>query len=341
MKRVLIVGPSWVGDTVLAQPLFARLRERHAGLILDVLAPPFTAGVLARMPEVGTVIENPFRHGELKVFARRRLGMTLRANHYEQAIVLPNSLKSALPPFFASIPRRTGYRGEMRAGLLNDVRKLDEKRLPLMVERFAALADTPGTPLVRPVPRPRLKPDGVNLSELRDRLSLTVARPVVVLCPGAEYGPAKRWPAEHFAAVASRVHEQGAQVWILGSNADKPIADAITGRLAADGTHNLCGVTSLGDAVDLLSAANVVVTNDSGLMHIAAALNRPLIALFGSSSPGFTPPLSDQAIVLSLGLSCSPCFERDCPLGHFRCLRDLSPDRVLREIDSRALLQRV
>jgi heptosyltransferase-2 len=325
---------------VLAQPLFTRLHERNPGLLLDVLAPPFTAGVLARMPEVNAVIENPFRHGELKVFARRRLGMTLRSNDYDQAIVLPNSLKSALPPFFASIARRTGYRGELRGGILNDVRKLDAKRLPLMVERFASLADPPGAPLARPLPKPRLKPNIANRATLRERLSLTSSRPVIALCPGAEYGPAKRWPAEHFSVVAARAIERGAQVWLFGSAADKAIADSIAASLAPECAHNLCGRTMLADAVDLISAASVVVTNDSGLMHIAAALDRPLIAVFGSSSPGFTPPLSDQAIVMSLGLPCSPCFERECPLGHFRCLKDLRPERALQEIDARALLPR-
>jgi heptosyltransferase-2 len=340
--RVLVVGPSWVGDTVLAQPLFTRLRERSPELKLDVLAPPWTAPLLRRMPEVNEVIDNPFRHGELKVFARRRLGLELRERHYQRAIVLPNSLKSALPPFFAAIAMRTGYRGELRSGVLNDVRRLDEKRLPLLVERFAALAEPPGAPLRRPVPRPRLRADPLNRARAIERLQLATDRPVVALCPGAEYGEAKRWPAEHFAALAGRVLAAGAQVWLFGSANDRSIADAITSRCAAQGASrcdahgiaNLCGCTTLADAIDLLSLAAVVVSNDSGLMHVAAALDRPLVALYGSSSPGYTPPLSAHARVLSLQLACSPCFERVCPLGHFRCLRDLAPDRVWQEIET-------
>ena len=338
--RVLVVGPSWVGDTVLAQPLFMRLRERSFELALDVLAPPWTAPLVRRMPEVNEVIDNPFRHGELKVFARRRLGLELRARNYQRAIVLPNSLKAALPPFFAAIAVRTGYRGELRSGVLNDVRRLDEKRLPLLVERFAALAEPPGTPLRRPVPRPRLRADPLNRAGALERLQLATARPVVAFCPGAEYGEAKRWPAEHFAALAGRVLAAGAQVWLFGSANDKSIADAITSRSAAPGrcdgpgVANLCGRTTLADAVDLLSLATVVVSNDSGLMHVAAALDRPLVALYGSSSPGYTPPLSPRARVLSLELACSPCFERVCPLGHFKCLRDLAPDRVWREVEA-------
>jgi heptosyltransferase-2 len=309
-----------------------RLHERSAQLQVDVLAPPWTAPLVRRMPEVTDVIDNPFGHGELKVFARRRLGLGLRDRRYHRAIVLPNSFKSALPPFFAAIPVRTGFRGELRTGVLNDVRPLDEKRLPLLVERFAALAEPPGTALRRPVPRPRLRADPLNRARAIERLQLSTDRPMVAFCPGAEYGEAKRWPVEHFAALAGRVLAAGAQVWLFGSANDKSIADAITSRCHTQGIADLCGRTSLADAIDLLSLAAVVVSNDSGLMHIAAALDRPLVALYGSSSPGYTPPLAPQARVLSLELPCSPCFERVCPLGHFKCLRDLAPDRVWHEV---------
>lgn len=322
---------------MLAQPLLMRLKSRTAELAIDVLAPPATAGLLRRMPEVDDVIENPFRHGELKVFARRRLGLDLKARRYRQAIVLPNSLKSALPPFFASIPHRTGYRGEMRIGLLNDVRKLDEKRLPLMVDRFAALAERAGAALARPVPRPRLRVDPHNRQRVLERLGLTTDRPVAAFCPGAEYGPAKRWPAEHFAALAAMLHASGAAVWLIGGPGDRAQADVIKTNAGAVPLHDLCGRTTLAEAVDLISAAAVVVSNDSGLMHVAAALDRPLIALYGSSSPAFTPPLSPAAVVVRLGLECSPCFERDCPLGHLRCLREITPERVRDEIRARPI----
>jgi len=334
LQRVLIVAPSWVGDTVLAQPLMMRLHERHPHLVLDVLAPPSTAALLRRMPEVADVVENPFRHGELRMLARRRLGLSLKARGYDAAFVLPNSLKSALPPFFAAIPRRTGYRGEMRVGLLNDVRILDEKKLPLMVERFAALADAPRTALVRPLPRPRLRVDVEARTRALGRLGLDVAAPIAAFCPGAEYGPAKRWPAEHFAALAALLIARGWQVWLFGARGDRAVSAEILQQAGGGSVHDLCGRTALDEAVDLLSLAHVVVTNDSGLMHVAAALDRPTVALYGSSSPGFTPPLSPRARVVTLALSCSPCFERTCPLGHLRCLRDLAPARVLAEIDA-------
>jgi heptosyltransferase-2 len=326
--RILVVAPSWVGDTVLAQPLLMRLHAAHPGLEIDVLAPPWTGPLLARMPEVHSVIENPFRHGELKVFARRRLGVELRQRGYQRAIVLPNTFKSALPPFFASIPLRTGYRGELRAGLLNDVRVLDPKRLPLLVERYAALADAPGKPLVRPLPRPRLRADPANRERVARTLGIDPTRSAVAFCPGAEYGEAKRWPVEHFAALARRAIAAGLQVWLVGSPNDGPIGRAIAEHAAPASVFDLCGRTTLADAIDLLSGAAAVVSNDSGLMHVAAALDRPLIALYGSSSPAYTPPLSSSAAVLGLKLDCSPCFQRTCPLGHLRCLRDLAPESV-------------
>ncbi len=328
--RILVVAPAWVGDGVLAQPLFMRLHEYHPGLALDVLAPQWTLPLFARMPQVRRAFASPFEHGELKLGARLRLARTLRAEAYDQAIILPNSFKSALIPWFARIRLRTGFRGEMRYGVLNDIRLLDKKALPQMAERFALLAEVPGGALPRPLPQPRLTVDDAQRSATLTALGLAHARPAVALCPGAEYGPAKRWPAAHFTALAQRLAERGCDVWLIGSSKDEPIGAAIARASAA---VNLCGKTSLGQAIDLLSCADVVISNDSGLMHVAAALGRPLIALYGSSSPEFTPPLSSQATVLWLHIECSPCFQRECPLGHFRCMLELTPERVMSAID--------
>jgi len=336
MSRILVVGPSWVGDTVLAQPLLHRLRGASPGTAVDVLAPPWTAALLRRMPEVAEVIEHPFRHGELKLLARRRLGLALRARRYDRAVILPNSLKSALPAFFAAIPVRSGYRGEMRLGLLNDTRVLDKTRLPTLAERFAALAQPPDAELARPLPQPRLEVDRDNRARWLDRLGLATVKPIVAFCPGAEYGPAKRWPPSHFAELAGRLMRAGACIWLFGSPNDREAGEEIASA-APPGVVNLCGKTNLADAIDLLSLATLAVSNDSGLMHVAAALDLPLVALYGSSSPDYTPPLADGAAVLTLGLDCSPCFERECPLGHLRCLRDLSPDHVLDSIRTRQI----
>ena len=332
MYSILVVAPAWVGDSVMAEPLYQLLSEKHPDLVLDVLAPGWTLPLLQRMPQVRNAIENPFAHGQLRLQERRALGVSLRQHRYDQAIVLPNSLKSALIPWFANIPRRTGFVGEMRYGLLNDARKLEPEALPLMVERFAFLAGDKGRALSRPVPNPRMVVDSAQATSTLTSLGLSLAKPVVAFCPGAEYGEAKRWPAAHFAELARKIRESGGQIWIFGSGKDREIGDAIAAAAGAEDVHQLAGKTTLDQAVDLLSLATVVVTNDSGLMHVAAALDRPIVALFGSSSPGFTPPLSNKAQVLSLNLSCSPCFKRVCPLGHLDCLNKLSPQQVYRAL---------
>ncbi|MEQ1525295.1 MAG: lipopolysaccharide heptosyltransferase II [Gallionella sp.] len=327
MHKILVIAPSWVGDCMLMQPMLNRLKQRYPDCQIDILAPPWTTGLLRALPEVSQVITNPFPHGALQLGARYRLGKHLRAAQYDQVIVLPNSLKSAFIPFFARIPIRTGFIGESRYGLLNDARKLDKTKLPLMVERFAQLAETRDGTIPSPLLNPKLAVSDTHRSETLKKLNLLLDKPVAVFCPGAEYGPAKRWPAPYFAELAHRLHTEGYAVWLLGSPKDKEQADNIVTLCKTD-CRNLCGKTDLGDAIALLSCAQFVVSNDSGLMHIAAALDRPMIALFGSSSPQFTPPLSSHAHVMQLDIKCSPCFKRECPLGHFNCMMQLTPDLV-------------
>ena len=331
--KILIVAPSWIGDTVLAQPMLQLLRARHAGVVLDALAPRWTAPLLEHMPEVRRVIASPFAHGELRLGDRRRLGRELAREGYDQAILLPNTFKSALAPFFARIPLRTGYVGELRWGLLNDARKLDAERLPQMAERFAALALLPGDALPRPLPVPVLRVEEAARRATLEKLGLGAARPLAALCPGAEYGPAKRWPARYFGELARALAAGGHEVCLVGSTNDAGIGAEIA-QAAAGACRNLCGTTTLGEAIHVLASARLAVCNDSGLMHIAAALGKPLFALYGSSSPAFTPPLSTAATVMKLDLPCSPCFERVCPLGHFNCMMQLTPDRVLAAIQS-------
>jgi heptosyltransferase-2 len=329
MERILIVAPAWIGDAILAEPLIALVRDPYTTPIVDILAPTWCAPVFARMRGVGRVIESPIAHGRLDWRARRRLARELAGNGYTRAIVLPNSWKSALVPWLARIPRRTGYRGEGRYGLLNDVRRLDRKALPRLVDRFAALAVTPGE-LVPMPPRPVLVPDLANRSAAVRALRLRTDRRTAVLCPGAEYGPAKRWPPTHFAELAARLMADGLQVWLVGSPNDRLAAESVLQAAgeAARQMRDLTGNTDLGTAIDLLSLATIVVSNDSGLMHAAAAVGVPMVALFGSSSPAYTPPLSGAAQVARIDIACSPCYKRECPLGHFRCMRDLAPRAV-------------
>ena len=328
MKKALIVAPSWIGDTIMAQPLFARLHARHPGLRLDALAPSWVAPVLRRMDDITEVIDSPFGHGQVSLKARWQLARQLAAGDYDAVYVLPNSLKSALVPFLAGIPRRIGFTGESRYGLINVRHHLDKTALPLMVERFAQLAEAPGVPVPKPILHPKIRSTATDQKNTLTALGRERPERFAAFCPGAEYGPAKRWPAAHFAALARNLAGHGYRIGLFGSPKDKAVADEIS-ALAPGLCDNLCGATSLEQAIDLLAMADLVVCNDSGLMHVAAALDRPIVALYGSSSPGFTPPLSDQADILSLKLECSPCFKRECPLGHLDCLNKLSPAQVL------------
>src|SRR5688572_20363153 len=254
--KILVVGPSWIGDTLLAQPLFTLLHEKHAGLALDVVAPAWTVSVVRRMPEVRRAIPSPFEHGVLQLRERRELGRELRSERYDHAIVLPNTLKSALLPLFARIPRRTGYRGEMRWGALNDVRVLDEQALPQMAQRYAALALEPGEALPSPLPQPQLVIDEAQRLATLRTLDFDSAQRAVALCPGAEYGPAKRWPPSYFAEVAKTLARKGDLVWLIGSSKDAPIGEDVV-RLSGGAGVNLCGRTSLDQAIDLLASARL------------------------------------------------------------------------------------
>lgn len=295
----------------MAQPLLARLREKRPGVQVHMLAPEWVAPVARRMPEVDEVIPVPFRHGALQLGSRWRLARDLKARAYDEAIVLPNSWKSALVPFLAAIPRRTGYIGEARYGLLNQLHRNPDRE---MRRHYARLGDDDALK----VPEVRLRADPAQSATTRERFGIQGR--YAVLCPGAEYGPAKRWP--YFADLAGRI---GMPVVLLGSAKDAAAAAGIGGT-------NLVGKTTLDEAIDLIAGAELIVSNDSGLMHVAAALGRPLVALFGSSSPEKTPPQPGRSHVLWLKVECSPCYERECPLGHFRCMREMSVDRVLKEI---------
>ncbi|WP_312380737.1 lipopolysaccharide heptosyltransferase II [Stutzerimonas balearica] len=333
--NILIIGPSWVGDMVMAQTLFICLKHQHPSCNIDVLAPEWSRPILERMPEVRQALSFPVGHGVLDLATRRRVAQGLRGQ-YQQAILLPNSLKSALVPFLAGIPKRTGWKGEMRYGLLNDLRKLDKARYPLMIERFMALAFEPDAALPQPYPHPQLRIETHSRDQALARFGLSLDRPVLALCPGAEFGESKRWPAANFAEVAERKIREGWQVWLFGSKNDHPVGQDIVQRLIPglrEEVVNLAGETSLAEAIDLLSCADAVVSNDSGLMHVSAALGRPLVAVYGSTSPAFTPPLSDRVETVRLGLECSPCFDRTCRFGHNNCMRELLPEQVVEALE--------
>lgn len=329
---ILVVGPSWVGDMVMAQSLLKLLKQRAAEAAIDVLAPAWALPLVARMPEVRRGILSATGHGEVALRTRWRLAKELRAAGYGRALVLPRSAKAALAPALARIPVRTGFRGEMRYGLINDMRPFDAAELDQTVKRFLALGLEPGEPLPA-APRPRLAVRPERQGPLMARLGLSPEGPAIAMMPGAEFGPAKCWPLEHYRALAGMLAAEGHEVWVLGSARDREAGEAI----AADGSAiNLCGRTELEDAVDLLDRCSHAVTNDSGLMHVAAAVGTRVVALYGSTTPRFTPPLAADAVVHYLDIVCSPCFQRRCPLGHLRCLTEIRPEAVLASIHGAA-----
>jgi heptosyltransferase-2 len=326
LTRALIIAPQWIGDAVMTEPLLRRLHRRGEQLTVGAL--PSVAPVYRAMPQVREVIEFPFQHGGLQLRARRAISRQLEGR-FDTAYVLPNSMKSALLPFLASIPRRVGYLGEARVGLLTQRLKNPKDRPPMVAFYSALSGDKEGLEQ----DRPHLQVPAAQLESALRAQGLP-AGGYFVFAPGAEYGPAKRWPAIHFAELAKTLAQP---VVLLGSAKEAPLCQEIATTAGEGRCIDLAGKTSLAQAFALIAGAAVVVSNDSGLMHVAAAFGVPQVALFGSSSPHHTPPLNERASIIWLRddpayeppLDCAPCFERECPLGHTRCLYDITPEAVL------------
>jgi len=314
----------------MAQSLFITLRQQDPACIIDVIAPGWSVPILQRMPQVNEAIELPVGHKQVKLLTRYRIGKQLRKNNYDRAIITPRSFKSALVPFFAHARQRTGYRGEMRYGLLNDIRPLDKSVLTQTVQRQVALGLSANAQLPPETPFPKLSIDMENQQQLINRLKLHTDKAVVGLMPGAEYGPAKQWPVEYYAELAKKLTERNKYVWVFGSDKEQQLGELISNN--NENIISLCGKTRLVDVIDLIALTDQVVTNDSGLMHVACATGKEVIAIYGSSDPTYTPPLTDRRVIMHKGLECSPCFERTCRYGHTDCLKKITVDEVLLKI---------
>ncbi|WP_449369681.1 lipopolysaccharide heptosyltransferase II [Thiomonas sp.] len=347
MARVLLIAPQWIGDAVMAQPLVALLAGR--GEQVSALGLPSVAPVLRAMPGVGEVIEAPFAHGRLDLGLRWRIAAELRDQGFERAYILGNNVKARLVPWLARIPRRIGHSGEARGLLLTDrieagvparareasepmalspvscrVPRIGQESRADMRQYYAALAQLDGSINGPALPEPTLLVPAAEAEAMRSRFGLPPRW--IALCPGAEYGPAKQWPVAHYAALSAQAQNAGYAVAILGAPRDEAAGAEIA--LRAPGSVNLCGATRLGEAIALLASCAGAVSNDSGLMHVAAALGRPTVGVYGSTDPRHTPPAAHRSATLWLQLDCSPCFQRTCPLGHLNCLNRITPDTV-------------
>lgn len=325
----LIIGPAWVGDMVMAHSLFQCLAQ--TGETLDVLAPNWCLALLSRMPEVRRAIAMTVGHGQLGLGKRWQLAQRLKAERYTRSIVLPTSLKSALIPWFAGIPQRIGWLGEQRYGLLTDHRNLNQSAYPMMVQRFMEFAHTKDEHWnINDYPLPKLTSSDQQKDAVCDAHGLNRSgAPILALCPGAAWGRSKQWPNHQHSALARSFLEKGWQVWLLGGPND---AAEIQTIFDTAGPHDrlikLGSDVPLIDKVDLLAMADVAVTNDSGLMHVAAAVNCKVVGLYGATSPHHTPPLCEHHHIFNLELPCQPCFKPQCQFGHLNCLNQITPMAV-------------
>jgi heptosyltransferase-2 len=350
MPGILIIAPNWIGDAVMTQPLLASIKALYPNTHIDVLASTWVAPIYRACSEVNEVIEAPFEHQQLQWGLRKQLAKQIAVKQYQACFVLPNSFKSALIPWLANIPLRIGYRGEMRFGLINLALDNPSKvNRPPMLQHYLALSQllndqaTESLSSVGNKMTPRLNvstdaKQSIERKLLSANINLAGSNSeIYILCPGAEYGITKRWPTEHFATVASELisSNPSSHIILLGSQGDQALGQEIASQAEhASHIHNWCGSTSLDEAIALIGMSKVVISNDSGLMHVAAALSTPQVAIFGSSDPAHTPPLSEKAKVIWLNLPCSPCHKKECPLGHLKCLKDILPEQVLATLNT-------
>lgn len=346
-KKYLIVAPSWIGDMVMSQSLYRLLKMKYPECIIDLLVPKPAYELGFFMPEVNEVILAPFKHKQFDFNLRKQIGKSLKNKAYTDCIILPNSWKSALTPFFAKIKKRTGFKGESRYILLNDLHRLDKLELPTMSERFCALGIKKDEVLDKNLPEPKLVVDESKIEETLKKFNLDQIQnnhKIIAFAPGAEFGEAKRWPEKYFAQIATKLIEKDYVVLLLGGKGDQVITQKIVNFVGNISSTNhlidLAGKTTISEVVHILSSVDGILANDTGLMHIANSFSKPTLVIYGSSSSGFTPPLNKNATSIYLkNLPCRPCFKRTCPLGHMNCLNQLTPEVVFQKFELDVLAQ--
>lgn len=332
-EKILIIGPAWIGDMIMSQSLIKRLKSVFSDSVIDVIAPEWSGALVSRMPEVRKFIPLNVKHGEFSLKYRWNLGKSLRDEKYSRCYVLPITWKSAIPALAAKIPLRIGYFGEVRFFLLNRFFTMG-KNLNTMVKRYLALADKqvykaqPATK-IKNLPFPKLSVDKKNRARLLQEFGLNKELKRVALVPGAEYGASKRWPLEYYRFVAESLVAKGLEVIVLGGAKEVALGEAICKNLT--GAYNLCGKTSLTDAIDTMSLADLAIANDSGLMHLASAVDINVFAIYGATSPDFAPPLTNKGHIFYQDLDCSPCKQRECPFGHTDCLYKIKPNIIIQK----------
>ena len=320
MAKILIIAPQWMGDAVMTHSLIQLVAKKNT---VDVLCVSWLEPIYQRMQNVDNVITLPLQHGKLQLKLYWQIAKKIK-NQYDQCIVIPRKLKSAIIPWLAGIPKRTGYFGESRYWFIND-RITADPRHTLWVQKVCALFDKKSAD-DNNYPNPQLTTNSSNQKKWQKELKQG-GKQLVALMPGASYGVSKQWSMEHFKEVVELGKNDYSFV-VLGGESERKMGDAILQGVDATG-HNLSGKTSLYDAVDILSISDFCITNDSGLMHVAAATQCFVKALYGSSSPDYTPPLTNKKQIYSDTLDCKPCFKRTCSYGHYDCWKKITAERVL------------
>lgn len=326
IKRLLIRSTNWIGDAIMTTPAVRAIRRNFPNARISMLAKPWVAPVFAHSPHVDEIIVFDAGGRHAGVFGTLRLAKDLRKGRYDAAILLQNAIEAAIIAFLAGIPRRIGFDTDGRRLLLtHPVHRTKAIKAIHQTGYYLKILEGAGMTAGRPTLELHLDPaDTRRAAQMRAEFGIAPGRPLIGLNPSATFGPAKQWFPERYAALGDLLNKElGALILIFGGPSDRELGRTITGLMSAPAI-DLSGRTSLGEAMALIDRCTAFVTNDSGLMHVAAALGTPLVAVFGSTNWTTTSPFSDTSRIVRVPIACSPCMQPVCPLGHMNCMRQVS-----------------